>query len=223
MMRQPGMIYSDGPVDVRATGRLFFRLSWRHAVLIVLVGLALTAGAAILLPVVLIAEGQVVPSDVIVDLAMNPHSDSDFYIAQLYRAGVAPRILLVSSPIGADVYPSDYVRPHLVEMGVPASAVTILHLPLADCAAQNLPALVEHLQQRGWRRVQLVVPPLGSRLGQSVTARHFRERSIQFAMTYAPRDRDEYASGWWHTHWKAQAMIGVLFGYALDQLYPECR
>ncbi len=222
-MRKPSIIHRNGPFDVQIarwpSGQI-----WWQAFVAMLMGLCLlTAGTVFLLPSVLIAESRVVPSDVIVDLAISPHSESDLYVADLYRAGIAPRIILVSSPIAADLYPADYVKAHLVELGVPASDLTILYLPLVDCAAMNLPALVERLQQDGWRRALLVVNPLGSRLGQNVMKRHFGGGSIQFAVTYAAGDREEFSTGWWRTHWKAQAMISVLLGYALDQLFPECR
>ncbi len=224
MMRKPSIISRNKPIDLQTARWPFGRIWWWRAFVAMLMGLCLlTAGTVFLLPSALIAKSRVVPSDVIVDLAANPHSASDTYVAQLYRTGIAPRILLVSSPIAPDVYPAEYVRTHLVELGVPASAIAELRLPLADCAAQNLPALVRHIKEKGWHRALLVVNPLDSRLGQSVMERYFGKGSVQFTMTYPQEDREKFAAGWWKTHWKAQAIIMVLFGYALDQLFPECR
>ena len=47
------------------------------------------------------------------------------------------------------MYPSDFAREHLIEMGIRAEDVTSLRLPMVECGAQNRPLVVEHLRKSG--------------------------------------------------------------------------
>ncbi|MFN7948624.1 MAG: hypothetical protein U0Z53_24940 [Blastocatellia bacterium] len=174
------------------------------------------------LPGLLISEPRTTASDVIIHLAISPHSDADSYVASLYRQKVAGRILCVSSPISWEVYPADYARQHLIELGVPPEAVLTLHQPIAACEAQNLPRLVEFVSSNGWRTATLVVKPSDSRATARLVGRYFNRAGIATAVTYSPQDDESLKSGWWRTHWKAQQMIDAAANVALDALYPEC-
>ena len=174
------------------------------------------------LPGLLISEPRTMASDVIIHLAISPHSDADFYVAALYRQKVAGRILCVSSQISWEVYPADYARQHLIELGVPPQYVLTLHQPIAACPAQTMPRLVELVSRNGWRTATLVVRPSDSRATARLAARYFKRAGIVTAVTYSPQDDELLKSGWWRTHWKAQQMVDSAANVALDALYPEC-
>src|SRR5512145_2124181 len=84
---------------------------WAYRVLLLL-GL-LAAGCVALffaLPSLLIAPAGVAKSDVILHGAISKHSAADKYVIDLYRRGVARKIVCVGSQISRDLYPGDYVR-----------------------------------------------------------------------------------------------------------------
>jgi hypothetical protein len=159
---------------------------------------------------------------VILHLAIDPRSDSNLYVAELYRQGMASKIICVSSPVAWEAYPADYARRHLIALGVPEEDVSALHVPLTDCAAEVLPHLVEYVKAGGWRSALLVVAPAGSRLGRQVAERYFNRAGIRVSVTYSLRDRQELLDGWWRTYWKAQRIVSAAMGSALDLLYPQC-
>lgn len=183
-------------------------------------GLALAGVAA--LPWLLVAPAQPGKAEVIVHLALDPHSHADFYVARLYEQGLAGTIVCVSSQIACEVYAADHAARHLVALGVPEADVLTLHLPQRECGAANLPRLVEYVQAHGWQNVLLVVNPVGSRPATWLASRYFGRAGIDLAMTYSPRDRRSFLHQWWHTHAKAQRMVTAALQAGLDLLYPQC-
>jgi len=190
----------------------------------VLAGVMVLAGAGVwALPWILIAPAELIRSDVILHLAIDPHSDADFYVAQLYKQGYARKIVCVSSQVACDVYPADDAARHVMALGVPREDVLTLHLPMVDCGVENVLRIVEYVQEQGWNSALLVVNPVGSRPGRRSTRRYFSQASVSTAVTYSPQDRQEFVHQWWRTHTKAQRMITVAMHAGLDLLYPECR
>lgn len=185
--------------------------------------LVLFLGGFMALPVILIAPAETMPADVIVHQAMDADSDADAYVVELYRQAVAGKIVCVSSQVGCDVYPADYVARHLVALGVRQEDVLILRLSAADCWAEHLPDMIEYIRSQGWSRVLLVVNPLSSRFDGWVARRYFGRAGLQLATTYSPRDRQACVQNWWRTHAKAQRMISNAVRVVLDLLYAQCR
>lgn len=185
--------------------------------------LAVLVGAFMALPVILIAPAETVSADVIVHQYMDAGSDADAYVAQLYHQSVARKIVCVSSQVGCDVYPADYVARHLVTLGVREEDVITLRLSGVACWAESLPEIIEYLRDQRWSRVLLVMDPIGSRFDGWVARRYFERAGLQLAITYSPGDRQASVQGWWRTHAKAQRMIGNAVRVALDLVYPQCR
>jgi len=186
-----------------------------------LVILALAGFSA--LPWVLIAPAETAPSDVLLHLAIDPHSDSNLYVAQLYQQGMAKKVVCVSSQVAWETYPADYAVRHLMTLNIPEEDLSALHLPFTDCGAEDVQYLAEYVKSRGGKSALLVVDPSGSRAGRRLIEKYFGRAGIRVAVTYSPRDKQELLHDWWRTHWKAQRIVVSAIGSALDLLYPQCR
>jgi hypothetical protein len=101
--------------------------------------------------------------------------------------------------------------------------VTSLHLPLADCQAEHLALLVEHVRKQGGQSALLVVQPAGSRFTARLARKYFERAGMTAYVTYSPGARSELLESWWRTHWKAQKIIWKTCETALDLLYAQCR
>jgi len=200
------------------------RKRWAYRVLISLGIMA--AGCAALffaLPTLLIAPASVTKSDVILYGAISKHSAADKYVIDLYRRGVARKIVCVDSQISWELYPSDYVRESLVSQGVQAEDVISLRLPLAPCGGEQTPRIVKFVKDHGWKSALYVTHPEDSRYTDYLAGRFFEREGIALAVSYSPEDREELTRSWWRTHWKAQRMFGEAMIIALDRFYSECR
>lgn len=175
------------------------------------------------LPALLIAPASVSKSDVILHGAISKHSAADKYVIDLYRQGVARKIVCVGSQISRDLYPGDYVRASLISQGVPAEDVISLRLPLAPCGGVNLPRIVEFVKANGWKSALYVTHPEDSRYTDNLARRFFEREGVALAVSYSPEDREELTRSWWRTHWKTQRMVGEAMIITIDRFYSECR
>src|SRR5262245_8101858 len=200
------------------------RRKWAYRVLISVCLLA--AGCVALffaLPSLLIAPASEAKSDVILHGAISKHSSADKYVIDLYRRGVARKIVCIGSQVSRDLYPGDYVRDSLISQGVPAEDVISLRLPIAPCGAAELPRVVEFVKANGWKSALYVTHPEDSRYTDSLARRFFEREGVALAVSYSPDDREELTRSWWRIHWKTQRMIGEAMIIALDRFYSECR
>lgn len=204
------------------------RGKWAYRVLIppAILAALLAIGCVALffaLPSLLIAPASVAKSDVILHDAISKHSEADKYVIDLYRRGVARKIVCVGSQVSRDLYPADYVRESLISQGVPAEDVISLRLPITPCAGAYLPTVVEFVKAHGWKSALYVTHPEDSRYSDSLARRFFEREGVAFAVSYSPADREELTRDWRHTHWKTQRMVGEAMGIAIDRFYSECR
>jgi hypothetical protein len=188
----------------------------------------LTACAALFFsaPKLLIAPAHtahLAKSDVILHSAIGAHSKADEYVASLYHQGVARKIVCVSSQVSWETYPGDYVREHLISLGVRAEDVFSLRLPIAPCGAMNLPTIVGFVKERGWKSALLITHPENSRYAARMVHKYFGREGIATAVSYAPADRDALTDGWWRAHWKTQRFVGQAMSITFDLFYSECR
>jgi hypothetical protein len=200
------------------------RRRWAYRVLISLGLLAVGCAALFFaLPALLIAPASVAKSDVILYGAISKHSAGDQYVIDLYRRGVARKIVCLDSQISWELYPSDYVRESLVSQGVQAEDVISLRLPLAPCGGAQAPRIVGFVKDHGWKSALYVTYPEDSRYTDYLAGRYFEREGVALAVSYSPEDREELTRSWWRTHWKTQRMVGEAMIIALDRFYSECR
>ena len=163
------------------------------------------------------------PVDVILHFALDERLNADAYVAELFRQGNAKHVLCLSSQASWEVYPAEYARAHLLELGVPAAQVTTLHLPAAlDCRAQIMPIVVNHLKQQGWRSALMVIEPTVSRTNRRIATPAFARAGIELRLTYAPQHYALVTTNWWREHWKLQRMFGEALDTGFDFFYAEC-
>ena len=215
-------------LDQYAGRRVALKLSFksrrfRWTVVFLLVTLVVVASTFLLLPWILIAPSQTPPSDVLLHFAISPFTNTDEYVADLYRQKVAKKIVCITGASVCAMYPADYARQHLLELGVPAEDVLTLHLPSADCLAPNMPHLIEMMKPHSWQQALLVVPPPFSRTNGSVAAKYFHREGLQLAVTHVPSEQEGFTFLWWTKHKPAQTIVDATINGMLDQLYPECR
>jgi hypothetical protein len=193
--------------------------------LFILAGALLAAGTAIFfaLPAVLIVPSDTPKADVIVNYAIDPHSHADAYVAWLYRDGVARKVVTASTQVSHETFPGDFVRDHLIELGVRREDADSLHLPIVECRAAVLGELAKYLKSRGWQSVLLICQPEDSRNTARLARRIFAQEGLSVAVGYAPQDFEEIRADWWKTHWKVQRFVDEAMNVSLDTFYSECR
>ncbi|MBI1763015.1 MAG: hypothetical protein HYR56_16430 [Acidobacteria bacterium] len=175
------------------------------------------------LPWLVIGRADAPPSDVILHFALDAQLNGDAYAAELLRQGKAQHIVCLSSQSSWEVYPADYARQHLLELGVPPAQVSTLHLPAnLECRAQVMPIIAEYVKQHGWRRALMVVEPTVSAANRRLATPVFARAGIQLGLTYAPRDYEVLTTNWWREHWKTQRLTGEALNTGFDFFYTEC-
>lgn len=175
------------------------------------------------LPWLVIGRADTPASDVILHFALDERLNGDVYAAELLRQGKARHIVCLSSQASWQVYPADYARQHLIELGVPASQVTTFYLPAAPaCRAQLMPVIADYVKRQGWRRALMVVEPTVSAANRRIASRVFARAGLQLGLTYNPRDYAVLTTNWWREHWKTQRIIGEALSTGFDFFYPEC-
>jgi uncharacterized SAM-binding protein YcdF (DUF218 family) len=165
---------------------------------------------------------QLPTADVIIHGAISQQTQTDEWIAQLYRQGKAQTILCVSGPVSWDVYTADYARQHLIALGVPAERVLSLRLPQEECFAPNAQRLADYVKAQGWPRALMVVRPAESYSVGSRAEKYFQRAGLQLTLTYPQADYEELVADWWKTHRKAQLIIQATVIVLLDAAYAEC-
>jgi hypothetical protein len=200
------------------------RRKWARRVLISLGLLAAVCVALFFaLPSLLIAPAAVAKSDVMLCDAISKHSAADKYVIDLYRQGMARKIVCVGSQISHDLYPSDYMRESLIAQGTPAEDVISLRTEAAPCDGVYLSKLAEFVKASGWKSALYVTYPEDSRHAGALARGLFEKEGVALAVSYSPEDRNELTRDWWRTHWKAQRIFGEVMIIALDRFYSECR
>ncbi|HEX2190650.1 MAG TPA: ElyC/SanA/YdcF family protein [Longimicrobiaceae bacterium] len=127
------------------------------------------------------------------------------HAAELYRRGVAPRVVLVRERAGpaveAGLYPgrTEVAVRILRRDGVPDSAITVLAPPRgASSTAEEAAALRAHLARTGTRRVAVVTNPYHSRRARMALRRATRGLRVEVLLSPTPAwgftERD-----WWRS------------------------
>lgn len=153
----------------------------------------------------LVVEGELERSDAIVVLA-GARVERWLEAAELYRAGWAPRIVLSPGrPESAELelremrirFPAEaeLIRDALLQMNVPANAVTILPGSL-DNTAQEAAATHRALASGGWRRIIVVTSKYHTRRVSFAFAREFRGTPVQVVVR-ASRYDYVWPERWW--------------------------
>ena len=200
------------------------RRRWARRALISLSLLAAVCAAIFFaLPALLIAPAGEAKSDVMLCDAISKHSTTDKYVIDLYRRGVARKIVCVGSQVSHELYPSDYMRESLISQGVPAEDVISLRAPITPCDAAYLAKLAEFAKANGWKSALYVTYPEASRYSGALARKYFEREGVSLSVSYSPEDENELTRDWWRTHWKTQRIVWEAMVIILDRFYSECR
>ncbi len=202
--------------------KVFARARLRRGLLILGAVLAVSIALLVCLPL-LFAPGQVAHADVILHLANDARMQGDAFVARLFREGFSQHVVCASSQASWDLYPADSSRAHLIELGLPTDAVSVLHLPITDCGGELVPFLIEGLRARGAKSVLIVSDPTVTRYSEWRLRQRMSTAGITVATTFAAEDRRDMLDGWWRSHWKAQRIVGTVMNSTIDLLYAPCR
>ncbi len=162
-------------------------------------------------------------ADVILHLASDARLQGDEYVARLFREGLSRNVICASSQASWDLYPADASEAHLIELGVPADAISVLHMPITECEAETIPFLINALSSRNAKSALLVVDPTITRYGEWRARQRFSEAGIRVSTTFEIDDRNRMLDQWWRSHWKAQRVVGAIMNSTLDLMYAPCR
>ena len=196
---------------------------WLRRILIGVAVLLLLVFAAILSIPAIFAPETRAPADVILHLASDARLQGDEYVVRLFRDGLARNVICASSQASWDLYAADASKAHLIELGLPAEAISVLHLPITECGAETLPFLINALTSRGAKSALLVVDPTTTRYGEWRARQRFSEAGISVSTTFEIADRNRMLDQWWRSHWKAQRVVGTIMNSTLDLMYAPCR
>lgn len=189
---------------------------------------ALLAGGAVALlvffslPWLMVGRAETAPVDVILHFSIDERFDTDSYVADLYRQGLAREIVCLSSQVAWQVYPADYARQHLIELGVPAEHVHTKYMPSTDCRAQALPPVIALMKEHGWQSAMMMIDPSMSRATRWHAVPAFQREQLKVLVTYSPHDYEILVDGWWREHWKTQRFTGEALDIVFDLFYSEC-
>jgi uncharacterized SAM-binding protein YcdF (DUF218 family) len=137
-------------------------------------------------------------------------ADRSFKAADLYRAGVAPVVVVSGRMLRANAGVADVMIHDLQSFGVPASA--IMKLTHRAQNTQEEASEVAHLiQNRGWKRVQIVTSNYHAR-----RVRFIYERVLPRGVTVhvsGARDSEFDPLRWWETRQGEKLFLSELAGY----------
>ena len=137
-------------------------------------------------------------------------ADRAFKAADLYRAGVAPVVVVSGRMLRANVSVADVMAHDLQSFGVPASA--IMKLTHRAQNTQEEAGEVAHLiQNRGWKRVQIVTSNYHARRVRFIYERVL-PRGVAVHVSGA-RDSDFDPLRWWETRQGEKLFLSELAGY----------
>jgi uncharacterized SAM-binding protein YcdF (DUF218 family) len=102
----------------------------------------------------LIRQDALQPADVVVALSGDARCEREKYAAELYRRGLAHKILVGGIPVAWDIHTGDAAQRFLVQQGIPAHHIVVLKDTWNTRIEADL--LVQQMRQNGWRSALIV-------------------------------------------------------------------
>jgi uncharacterized SAM-binding protein YcdF (DUF218 family) len=109
----------------------------------------------------LIRRDAVQPADVIIALSGDARCLREKYAAELYRQGLARKIVVGGLPMAWGIHTGDAAKRYLLSLDIPEADVIVLKDPWNTRIEADL--LVQVMQQKGWRSVIVVTEMFHSR------------------------------------------------------------
>ena len=102
-------------------------------------------------------------ADVVIALSGDAQCSRESYAAELYRQGLARKIVVGGLPLAAGIHSGDAAKQYLVRHGIPDADVIVLKDPWNTRIEADL--LMQQMRRNGWRSVIVVTEPFHSRRG----------------------------------------------------------
>jgi uncharacterized SAM-binding protein YcdF (DUF218 family) len=140
----------------------------------------------------------------------NYAADRAFKAADLYRAGVAPVVVVSGRMLRANVSVADVMAHDLQSFGVPASSIVKL-THRAQNTQEEATEVARLVQSRAWRRVQVVTSNYHARRVRLIYERVL-PRGVTLQVSGA-RDSEFDPLHWWETRQGEKLFLSELVGY----------
>lgn len=190
---------------------------------ILVCALALCLGAAAACPYAghfLIVDEPLEPADAILVMA-GPRTVRWLEAVELYRERLAPHVVLSPGIVSeAEIYlrsqgieypaEADLARHAMVQLGVPAGAISILPAPERfDNTADEAAAMKDLALQRGWKTIIVVTSKYHTRRTRFAFRRDFADTGIRVLVTGSRFDGAK-PDGWWRSRSDLRYVISEL-------------
>ena len=158
-----------------------------------------------------VLDEPAVPSDALIVLGDDNYAaDRAFKAAELYRAGVAPVVVVSGRMLRANVSIADVMAHDLGSFGVPASAIVKL-THRAQNTQEEADEAAHLIETRKWKRVQVVTSNYHARRVRFIYERVV-PRGVAVRVSGA-RDSEFDPSSWWETRQGEKLFLSELLGY----------
>ena len=158
-----------------------------------------------------VLDEPAVQSDALIVLGDDNYAaDRAFKAADLYRSGVAPLVVVSGRMLRANVSVADVMAHDLQSFGVPASSIVKL-AHRAQNTQEEASEVARLIQNRGWKRVQIVTSNYHAR-----RVRFIYERVLPRGVTVhvsGARDSEFDPLRWWETRQGQKLFLSELAGY----------
>lgn len=150
----------------------------------------------------LIRRDAIRPADVVIALSGDARCEREQYAAELYRQGLARKILVGGVPVAWGVHTGDAAKRYLLHLGIPADDVIVLKDPWNTRIEANL--LVQQLRRNNWKSVIVVTDMFHSR--RALYTIEAVASDLQLSSQPIPPERSRWQPQAW---WKRRDDMGV--------------
>ena len=160
-----------------------------------------------------VVEDSLAPSDAIIILSDDNYSgDRAARAAELYRMGLAPRIVASGTMLRPYAGIAELIQHDLESDGVPGSAI-VLFPHRADDTREEAEALRALVAQRGWRRILVVTSNYHTRRARLIFNRVMpSDVTVRLA---AARDSEYDPTVWWEHRLSIKLFFRETLGYVV--------
>ncbi|MGO9640480.1 MAG: YdcF family protein [Candidatus Acidiferrales bacterium] len=160
-----------------------------------------------------VVEDSLAPSDAIIVLGDDNYSgDRAARAAELYRMGLAPRIVASGRMLRPYAGIAEFIEHDLESDGVPAAAIVRFPNHAAN-TREEAEALRTLVAERGWRRILVVTSNYHTRRSRFIF-NHVMPSDITVRIASA-RDLDYDPASWWHHRQSLKLFLHESLGYVV--------
>ena len=142
----------------------------------------------------LIRQDALQPAEVVIALSGDARCEREKYAAELYRRGLARKILVGGIPVAWDIHTGDAAQRFLVQQGIPAHDIIVLKDTWNTRIEADL--LVQQMRQNNWHSVLVVTDLFHSRRALYTIEAVAHDLKV-FSQPLPPEQSRWQAEAWW--------------------------